>query len=91
MNPIKIWHFAKKETLSDALAVSMKLMRDSLPIGTEFTYLGGRCVVADHLPGYPFDGTKPYVRYEYRDNNGVIHSEGLSFEQVFTVKKSELS
>lgn len=72
-----MWPFKKKqevkETKVDHTALAIEKFKEFRQIGETFNYLGRTCLVTSHCHYEPWFGLVPELKFEYADNNGVIH------------------
>lgn len=63
-------------------------LKQAIPAGFVFTYLGAECVVVDHekmIPTYPSPTNVPSLEYEYRGEDGLVHRGNFGYEQALKI------
>jgi hypothetical protein len=71
---------------------AINVLRDWKPVGGTFTYLGRECVVSGHsrTEYYSFGAyTRPQLRADYADNNGVIHAIEFSWAEAKAIMSKQ--
>jgi hypothetical protein len=79
--------FKKRELKVNYTQQRISEMREGMPVGTEFTYLGMRMAVTDHSEHWPKLGPYPALRADYFDNNGVLHNIKFSYQEYLAIKE----
>lgn len=78
-----MWPFSekKKPEVDRTQACIDKLMAFK-KVGETFNYLGRTCVVTGHVDFYPYVGIIPMLKFDYADEQGVIHCMSASIREL---------
>lgn len=77
-----MWPFKKKEPECDINNTEFARLKSFRDVGETFNYLGRECIVTG-FGQYPSNvGYIPLLRFDYCDNNGVLHSVSARIEEL---------
>lgn len=69
-----MWPFKKKAPEVYKRVDAIAALQAFGAVGHEFNYLGRLCIVTGHYEFLPYIGIVPMLKFDYADDNGVLHS-----------------
>jgi len=86
-----MWQFKKKEPERDTIGEAIAELKEFRDVGETFIYLGRICIVTGHCHYFPGFGVVQMLKFNYCDNNGVIHSACAQLAELPGIIKQQKS